>query len=208
MKGHFMPPYRKPGEVNWTPTKYDECIVKLSGHPYRHQAGSGRAAALQMAVDGEKVGELTKRCAAAGFDSNFVVGSLLKQMGAKDHAFDIVAPEGTTLEAIKALRQERQVSPEVAAKREAKKQEAEAKRAAKVAAMEAKAAEQAAAREKRDAERRAAKEAKAAEQAAAKAAAAAKATEGNADASATPAAEPPKKGKGKAKPAAQEGATA
>jgi hypothetical protein len=202
MKGHFMPPYRKPGEVNWTPTKYDECFVKLTGHPYRHQEGSGRAAALALVTDGVKVGDLTKLAAQHGFDSGFVVGSLLKQMGAKDHAFDIVAPEGTTLDAIKATRQERALSPEQEAARQAKLEAAEAKKRERAAAAEAKAAERAEAKAKADEERRARKEAAAEAAAKAKAEAAAKAAEGGGDGTTAPAANLPKKGKGKPKAAA------
>lgn len=197
-----MPPYRKPGEVNWTPTKYDDCTVKMTGHPYRHQEGSGRAAALALVTDGVRVGDLTKLAAEHGFDSGFVVGSLLKQMGAKDHAFDIVAPEGTTLDAIKATRQERTLSPEQAAARQAKLEAAEAKKAERAKLAEQKAQERAEAKQKADEERRAKKEAAAKAAAEAKAAAAAKAAEGGGEGTTAPAAEAPKKGKGKAKAAA------
>lgn len=202
-----MPPYRRPSEVNWTPTKYDDCTVVTTGHPYRHQKGSGRSDALQHVTSGMTVKELTEVCAKHGYDSNFVVGSLLKQMTVDNHAFDIVAPEGTTLEAIKATRQSRNLSPEELQQREAKAAEKaaekERKKAERAAKMEAAMAE----REQKKAAAAEAK-AKAKAEAEAKEAEAAAAGEGTTPAAAAPAAKGKGKGKAKAPAAEGEGASA
>jgi hypothetical protein len=194
-----MPAYRKPNEaVVHYPTKFDECIIRCTGKPYRHQVGSGRAAALAHIVDGMLIGQLTAITSPLGFDSDFVVGSLLKQTGAKDCAYLVEPPEGTTLEAIKSLRNPRKLTPEQAEKREQKVAEQAAKVAEKLAAKEARAAEKAA--EKQKAAQRAAE--KAAE---ATAAAAAAAAANGAEVEAAAPAKGKGKGKAKAKPVATEG---
>lgn len=186
-----MPPYRRPSEVNWTPTKYDDCTVVTTGHPYRHQTGSGRSDALRHVTSGMTVKELTTICAQHGYDANFVVGSLLKQMTVDNHAFDIVPPEGKTLEAIKATRQSRSLLPEELAERERKAAEKAAEKERKKAERAERAVARAEERERKKAEAKAAAEA-------AKAAA-----EANAGQPAEAVAVPAKgKGKGKAKPAA------
>lgn len=152
-----MPPYRKPGSVSWKETKYDECTIAPSGKPYRHQKGSGRADCLQHITDGMKVKDLTMICAQNGYDAEFVVGSILKQMGVDDHAFDLVPPEGVTLEQLRAQRK-RTVTPEqeqAAAEKRAAKEAAKAERAkaaeAKRLAKEQERAEAAAAKEREQA---------------------------------------------------------
>jgi type IV secretory pathway VirB10-like protein len=180
-----MPAYRRPREgVAHYPTKYDDCVIRCTGKPYRHQKGSGRAEALSQIVDGMTIGKLTEITSPMGFDPNFVVGSLLKQTGAKDAAYLVEPPEGQTMEQIKARREPRKLTPEQQAAKEAKAQEREA--------AKAKRAEEA---QKRAAEREAAKAAKAAE--AAKAAAAKQAEQPAAEGQ--PAAAAPTKGKGKGK---------
>lgn len=189
-----MPAYRKPTEVAWTATKYDDCTLQVTGHPYRHQKGSGRAEALQHIQDGMTVKQLTEVCAQHGFDSGFVVGSILKQMGAKDNAYNIIPPEGKTMADLKAIRAVRQMSEEQRAEMEARKAakaaEKEAKAAERAKAAEEKAAAKAAAKAEAEAAKAAAKEAKAAEAAAAGGAATEDAAGSN---------KPKGKGKGKAK---------
>jgi len=192
-----MPPYRRPREVNHQPTKYDDCIIRATGKPYRHQAGSGRAAALAHIVDGMTIGQLTEITSGHGFDANFVVSSLLKQTGAKDCAYLVEPPAGKTMAELKGTRQARAKSPEALAKEAEKLEAAERKKAERAAAAEARAE----AKAKADEERRAAKAARAeaaAAEAASKLAAAKEAAAKPAD-PATPAAEPaaaaPTKGK-------------
>lgn len=186
--------------VEWYATKYDACILRATGKAYRFQKGSGRSEVLtRFAADGKTLGDIAKEAAAAGFDPSFTISSIFKHHDTPDGAYVVEAPEGTTLEAIKKQRQERRVSPEIAAKREAAAQERankiaerEAKKAEREAAAAAKIAEREAAKAKAEEERQAklaAKEAAKAEREAAKAAAGAK---------------PKGKGKGKANQSAGE----
>ncbi len=190
------------GSVEHYATKYDDCVARATGKPYRLQQGSGRSHVINTFVsDGKRLGDITVEAAKAGFDPNYVVSSIFKHADSTEAAFKIEAPEGQTLADIKAHRKERVVNPEVLAKREAKAAEKAAKlaerEAAKNAVAEAKAAK-AAEREAAKTSREADKAKRIADrEAAAAAKAAAKATE-------TPAA--PKKGKGKA-PAAAESET-
>ncbi len=194
------------GSVEHYATKYDDCVARATGKPYRLQQGSGRSHVINTFVsDGKRLGDITVEAAKAGFDPNYVVSSIFKHADSTEAAFKIEAPQGQTLAEIKSHRKERRVDPEVLAKREAKAAEKAAKLADRDAAK-AKVAEEKAAkvaeREAAKVAREADKATKTAEREAAKAArdaekAAKAATE-------TPAA--PKKGKGKA-PAAAEGET-
>lgn len=152
------------GAVEWYPTKYDGCSVVATGNDYKFQKGSGRSEVVQrFCRDGMTIEEVTKAAARAGFTPIFVVGSILKHANSPGPAFNIEAPEGSTLEAIKSQRQPRRVSPEVAAKRAALEEERAAKRAAREearAAKEAEKAERLAKRESAKADREAEKEAK------------------------------------------------
>lgn len=174
--------------VEHLPTKYDDCVLRSTGKEYRNQTGSGRSEMLaKFAKDGKRVGDIAKEAAAAGFETNFVVSSILKHEMSPKAAWVLEAPEGTTLEAIKKQRQERRVSPEAAAKRQEQAAAREAKAKAKadtLAQRETAKADAVAAREKAKTEKEAAKAKAAEERAAAKAAAGEK-----------------PKGKGKAKPA-------
>lgn len=190
---YFIP---KSAAVDWYETKYDDCTVHATGNPYRSQEGSGRSAVIsQFFADGKRLGDISKEAAAAGFDPAFAVDCAFKQHTSKNNAWEVRPPEGKTLEEIKAVRKEREMTPEQKAKKEAK---------------EAERAEQQRLREEAKAARQAEKERKAAEdkearrkarEEAAAAAAAARQAEGGAEAA------PAKKGKGKGK-AANAGPTA
>jgi hypothetical protein len=185
-----MTEFRKAKEaaVEHYATKYDDCVLRSTGKPYRFQKGSGRSEVItRFASDGITLGEITRQAATQGFDPDFTVSSLFKHHDTTDGAWIIEPPAGTTLEAIKKLRKERRVSPELKAKREALAAEKAAKQAEREAAKAAAAAEkeaQAAARAKAKEDAEAAKAAKA--QAKKEAAAAKRETS-----------EAPKKGKGK-----------
>lgn len=157
-------------------TKYDGFKLIKTEHPYKHQKGSGRAVCFDLAQDGMTIGDWAKACAAQGFDSKFVVGSIIKLQGAKEPGWLIskADDQGRTLAMIKKIRD---ADPSILAKREAKKAasdeakaNAKAKRdadlATKAAAKEAKAAETKA---KADAEATRKQEVKAAKQAEAQA---------------------------------------
>lgn len=164
-----MTEFRKPGTgpVPHFETKFDNCTIKATGKPYRHQKGSGRSAILALATDGMKLGELTKAAAAIGYDPNFTVQSCLKQHNTKDGGWTVVAPEGTTLKEILAKREPRKVDPAKQAERDAKKKAAEEAKAKRLAEREEKQKAKDEEKAKKKAEREAAK--KAAEEAAAKA---------------------------------------
>jgi hypothetical protein len=177
-----MTAYRKAADAAVThyPTKYDLCTIHGTGKPYKFQAGSGRARILnEFGAEGRTIGEITKLAAEVGFDPNFTVSAILKQHDTKDGGWTVKAPEGKTLETIKAERQERRVDPETAAKKAekeaAKKARADA-REAKKADKDRSAQEKAALKATQKAEKDAAKEAKKAAKKAAKDAAAVEAT--------------------------------
>ena len=157
--------YQKRGEpVPVYPTKYDECTLKATGRPYRFQKGSGRAEILNnWGKDGLKMSELIKTAAEAGYDPVFTIGAVFRQHDTRDGAWVIEPPEGKTLEDIKGARAERTLTPEQAAKREAREKE----RAEKAEARAAKKVELDAARATREAEKAAAAQARAAARAAA-----------------------------------------
>lgn len=141
-----------------TPTKWDGCTLKRTDKPYRQQKGSGRSEVLAMAEDGMTLGDLAKKAALAGFDSNFVMSAVKKQHDTKDAGWQIVPPSGKTLQSIVAERQERKLNPEQQAKKDEKAKAKESAKAEKEAAKQAKKAEQDEAKAKKDAEKKAAKE--------------------------------------------------
>lgn len=162
--------------VEWYATKYDECTVHATGHAYRMQEGSGRSEVIsKFFKDGMKLGDISREAAQHGWDSAFVVDCAFKVAGAKQNAWEVHPPEGTTIEAIKSQRKERELSPEQAARRAEREAEKERKKAERTAAKEAAAAErerkkaeaQEAKRREREVARRALEEQKAAAAAAA-----------------------------------------
>lgn len=134
-----MTQYRKAAEneIEHYKTKWDECTIVTTGQPYRQQKGSGRAECIALIKDGMKVGAWTKLCAKKGFDPNFAISSLNKHRQGSTAAWTLKAPEGKTLEQIKSQREERKLSPEQIAKREAKKAEREKRQQERAAAKEA-----------------------------------------------------------------------
>lgn len=172
-----MPEYRKTREgVTWSPTKYDDFSLIKTQHPYKCQRASGRARAFELAADGMLVKDWTQKGASEGFDADFMVGSVLKLMGAKQPGW-VLSPtdsNGKTLAEVKEMRWEDPAKlAERLAKAEAREaaqqermREAEAKAAAEAERKAAKEAEKEAAKAEREAKRAAEK----AERAAAKAA--------------------------------------
>lgn len=152
--------YKAKGQpVEWYSTKYDGCKLVHTGKPYRFQKGSGRAEMLNtFGENGKTLGEITQAAAQAGFDPNFVIGSILKHIEGKDAAFALEAPEGNSLSDIKATRQARRMSPEQQERAEAAKAEREAAKAKKAEERAAKKAEHEAAAKAKKAERDAAAE--------------------------------------------------
>lgn len=154
-----MTEYRKAaGAVEHKATKYDGFKLIKTDHPYKHQKGSGRAAAFELAKDGMLVGTWTKNCAKEGFESKFVVGSLIKLQGAKEPGWKISEKndKGQTLDEVKKVRE---VDPVKLAEREARAKLT----AEKKAAREAKAAEKKAAADKKKADKKVADDKKAAD---------------------------------------------
>jgi hypothetical protein len=193
----------KAAEVPWYSTKYDACTIHATGKDYKYQQGSGRSEVLKnFAEDGATLGDISKRAALAGFDPKFTIDACFKHAGSKDCAWVINPPEGTTIEAIKAIRVERELTPEQIARREQRAAEMEEKRKAKEAARTEREAERKAKidadRAARAAEREQEKARKAAEAAAARAAAKDAARQ---EAEAEGAPPETKKGKGKGKKA-------
>jgi Mg-chelatase subunit ChlI len=170
-------------------TKWDNCTLKRTDKPYRQQKGSGRSEVLAMAEDGMTLGALAKKAALAGFDSNFVMSAVKKQHDTKDAGWQIIPPSGQTLEQIVNQRQERQLSPEKQAEKEAKAKEREEQKAKKQAEKDAKKKAADDEKAKKDAEKKAAKEKAAADAEAKKLAAAA--TSGAKDKESAKAEKPP-----------------
>ena len=152
---------KQEGPVAAYPTKYDNCVLRATGRPYRFQEGSGRAAILnRWGSDGARLGDITAAAAREGYDPNFTIGAIFRQHETKDGAWTIEAPEGQTLDELKGLRAGRQPSPEQVAKREhlaalkaQRAEEREQAKAAKEAARIAREAEKEAERERRAAAR-------------------------------------------------------
>lgn len=136
-----MPEYRNSAgkPVEHKPTKYDGFKLVKTEHPYRHQKGSGRSRCFELASDGMLIGTWTKKCAEEGFDSSFVVGSLIKLSGTEKPGwiFSEKNDKGQTLDDIKKVRQ---VDPKKAAERAAKAQAAKEAKASKSAKAAGKAA--------------------------------------------------------------------
>jgi hypothetical protein len=152
----------KGAAVPATPTKYDDCVLRATGKPYRFQKGSGRSEILNnWAQDGRTIRELVAIAAEHGYDPVFTVGAVFRQHDTKDGAWIIEPPEGTTLEQIKGNRQERTMTPEQLEKKAAR----EAEKAARIEAREARKAEAALKREEREREKAARAEATAARRA-------------------------------------------
>lgn len=108
--------YKRPVDaVAWSPTKWDGFRLVKTEHPYKHQQGSGRAMCLALAEDGMFIGDWTKKCAEAGFTSDFAIGSILKLMGAKEPGWRLspTDDQGKTIEDLKNVRE---VNPERAAR--------------------------------------------------------------------------------------------
>ena len=143
-----MTEYRKvEGNIEHRPTKYDGFKLIKTEKPYRHQKGSGRSACFDLAKDGMLIGAWTKKCSDIGYDSKFVVGSLIKLSDAEYAGWKISEKndKGLTIDQIKKVRD---VDPVKAAEREEKvkavteaKAVKKAERDAKKAATEAKKAE-------------------------------------------------------------------
>lgn len=133
-----MPDYRKSagGPVEHRPTKYDGFKLVKTEHPYKHQKGSGRSQVFQWAKDGMLIGDWTKECAKHGFESKFVVGSLLKLTGAAKPGWTISEKDanGRTLAEVKKIRD---IDPKKKAEREAKAKAAAEAKAKKKAEREA-----------------------------------------------------------------------
>lgn len=138
-----MPEYRNAKEaVDHIETKWDGFTIHKTEHPYRCQKGSGREQCFALAEDGMRVGDWTRKCAGAGYDSKFATGSLLKLQGAKEPGWVISEKDdqGRTVDEVKKIRDE---DPAKIAEREAKKaakaEERERKKAEREAAKAAKA---------------------------------------------------------------------
>jgi hypothetical protein len=141
--------------VEFKPTKFDDCILAATGHPYKSQKGSGRSAVIALAVDGMTLGQLAQEACKIGFTADFAVDCAWKQHTTKDGAWKVKPPEGITMAEVKARKSLRPMTPEQQAAAEAReKAKADAK-----AAREAAKAEKAAAAEAAKAEAKAAREA-------------------------------------------------
>lgn len=169
--------------VEHKPTKFDDCVLAATGHPYKSQKGSGRSAVIALAKDGMTLGELAQEACKIGFSADFAVDCAWKQHTTKDGAWKVNPPPGVTMAEVKARKSLRPMTPEQQAAAEAREKE----KADKKAAREAAKAEKAAAAEKAKADKKAA-------DAAAKATAAA-----NANGATTTEGAAPAKGKGKGK---------
>jgi hypothetical protein len=157
-----MTDYRKAKDsVAHNKSKYDGFKVVKTEHAYKHQKGSGRSVCFEHAKNGMLIGEWTKVCASKGYDSNFVIGSLVKLQGAAQPGWAISEKDanGRTFLEVKKLREE---SPE----RKEKREQRDADKETRKAEREAKKVE----REKANAEKKAERKAKAEEKAAEKAA--------------------------------------
>lgn len=120
--------FHKTGKpTEWYPTKYDTFKLVYHGH-YKHQAGSGRSAALELAKDGMLVGTWTKKCAEIGLTPTFAIGSIQKLMTTADPGwtFSEKNADGLTVKEVTGSR-----STERAKEKKVKKVEKEAKKAAK-----------------------------------------------------------------------------
>lgn len=130
-----MPEYRKSDGtvVEHKATKYDGFKLVKTEHPYRHQKGSGRSRCFELAQDGMLIGTWTKKCAEEGYDSRFVVGSLIKLAGTANPGwvFSETDNKGQTLADVKKVRD---VDPAKAAERSAKAKAAADAKKAKAAA--------------------------------------------------------------------------
>lgn len=154
MKGQTMSRYHvATGEpVDPKPTKYDDCTVHATGRPYRMQEGSGRSTVIsRFFQNGMRLGDIALTAALEGWESEFVVDCAFKQHTSKQNAWEVHPPEGTSLEAIKGARKDRELTPEAAAKRE----QAAAEKAEKAAARAAEKVARAAERERKAAEAKA-----------------------------------------------------
>ena len=145
-----MPEYQKGYDkpIPHSTTKYDGFKLIKTEFPYKHQEGSGRAAAFALAKDGMTIGDWAKACATTGaklkvgdnevvryFDSKFIIGSLIKLQGAKEPGWKISEKDdqGRTLADVKKIRD---VDPMKLAEREKAKAEREKAKAAKAEARE------------------------------------------------------------------------
>lgn len=126
-------------DVAWHSTKWDDCVLVATGEKYLHRAGSGRATVLnQFAADGRTVGEFTKLAAEEGFDPTYALGSVFKQLTSPTCAWTLRAPEGQTIDSIKAIPYDR-TDPEAEARRAAKVVTRNARKAENMTAKIAKA---------------------------------------------------------------------
>lgn len=153
MTNRFKSPNEHP--VEWYPTKYDSFKIVTTGLPYKSQSGSGRSKVLSLIDHDMTIGDLTKKAAEIGFTPSYAVSAFDKHHNTKDGAFRFseTNDQGLTLEQVKAQRNERPLTEEQKAKREA---------------MAAAKADRARVREEKKAEKEAIKAAKAAERAAKK----------------------------------------
>ena len=119
-----MPKLRRSSEtkVEHRPSKYDAFKVVVTGKPYRHQKGSGRQQIFDLVKDGMLVKDWTKLCAAKGFDTKFVTGSLKKLHGAEYAAFKFSAKDenGKSLEEVTKQREPKAAKAEPKPKTDAK----------------------------------------------------------------------------------------
>lgn len=107
-----MPKLRRADDkkVEHRVSKYDGFKIVVTGKPYRHQKGSGRQQIFDLAKDGMLIKDWTKLCAAKGFDTKFVTGSLKKLHGAEYAAFKFSAKDesGKTLAEVTKQREKKE----------------------------------------------------------------------------------------------------